>query len=133
MNLYIEIENGQPKNHPALEENLLQAFGAIPSHWMPFERIEKPQLEIYDVLDQEEPEYQLVDGIYKDVWMVHPMTAEEITAKKVATVAAWNNRFPSWVFNESECVFEPPTFYPQDDKSYYWDESIINWVEVNNA
>ena len=30
MNLYIEIENGQAKNHPALESNLLEAFGSIP-------------------------------------------------------------------------------------------------------
>jgi hypothetical protein len=31
MNLRIETENGQPKNHPALEGNILQAFGTIPA------------------------------------------------------------------------------------------------------
>ena len=38
-NLYIQIENNQPINHPATEENLLQAFGSIPSNWSPFKRI----------------------------------------------------------------------------------------------
>ena len=57
MNLYIETENGQPKNHPAFEDNLIQAFGDIPEHWVPFERIERPQLGVYEVFDQEEPEF----------------------------------------------------------------------------
>lgn len=128
MRLYIETENGQPKNHPALEDNLLQVFGEIPTHWIRFERIEQPKLDVYDVLDREEPEYQLIDGNYKDVWMIRPMTAEEITVKKAATVAAWNNRFPSWKFNEAKCVFESPVPYPQDDKQYYWNESTLSWV-----
>ena len=29
MKLYIEAENNQPKNHPAFEDNLIQAFGQI--------------------------------------------------------------------------------------------------------
>jgi hypothetical protein len=132
MKLYIETENNLPKNHPALEENLLQAFGVIPEHWVPFERIERPKLGVYDVFDQEEPEYQIVDGIYKDVWMVRRMTAEEIASKKAETVAAWNNHFPSWVFNEDSCSFASPVPYPQDDNFYQWDESIINWVEASN-
>ena len=133
MKLYIETENGQHKNHPAFEENLLQAFGKIPENWVLFERIEQPKLDAYDVLYQEKPEYQLVDGIYKDVWMIRPMTAEEIAAKKANTISEWNNRFPSWKFNEAKCVFEPPVTYPQDGKHYYWDEPTINWVEVKNA
>lgn len=133
MNLYIEIENGQPKNHPALEDNLLQAFGNIPENWKPFERVQRPDIGVYDVLASEQPEYQLVDGIYKDVWVVRPMTAEEVTIKKADTIAAWNNHFSSWVFNEDKCVFESPIPYPQDDKYYRWEESIINWVEVSNG
>jgi hypothetical protein len=129
MKLYIEIENGQPKNHPAFEDNLLQAFGNIPENWKPFERVQRPDIGVYDVLESEQPEYQLVDGVYKDVWMVRPMTAEEIATKKAEAVAAWSNHFPSWVFNEDKCVFESPISYPQDKKIYRWDESIINWIE----
>ena len=130
MKLYIETENGQPKNHPAFEDNLLQAFGAIPDHWVPFKRIEKPELGAYDVLEAEQPEYQLDKGVFKDVWLIRSMTVEEIATKKANTIAEWNNRFLSWVFNDTKCIFEPPVPYPQDSKQYYWDESIINWVEV---
>lgn len=39
--------------------------------------------------------------------------------------------YGSWILNESTCLWEPPVLYPQDGKSYYWDESVINWVELN--
>jgi hypothetical protein len=39
--------------------------------------------------------------------------------------------FESWVLNEDTCQWEPPTPYPIDGKSYYWDESAQNWEEVN--
>ena len=42
MNLYIQTENGQPINHPAFEDNLIQAFGEVPAHWAPFNRIHQP-------------------------------------------------------------------------------------------
>ncbi len=130
MNLYIETENGQPKNHPAFEDNLLQAFGVVPENWKPFERVQRPEIGVYEVLQSEQPEYQLIGDIYKDVWAVRPMTDEEITIKKTNAVTDWNNYFPSWVFNEDICNFEPPIAKPQDNKIYRWDESIINWVEV---
>jgi hypothetical protein len=41
--------------------------------------------------------------------------------------------YPSWVGDIDTMSWQPPVPYPQDDKQYYWDESIINWVEVNNA
>jgi len=132
MNLYIEIENEQPKNHPAFENNLLQAFGNIPENWKPFERVQRPEIGVYEVLESEQPEYQLINDVYKDVWFVRPMTNEEIEIKKENIITAWNNHFSSWVFNETTCTFEPPVPYPQDGKYYQWDEPTINWVEVTN-
>lgn len=38
--------------------------------------------------------------------------------------------FLSWSLNETTCQWESPVPYPADGKEYYWDESIINWVEV---
>ena len=77
MNLYIETENGNPINHPAFEDNLLQAFGAIPAHWEPFNRVERPTLSIYQVLDSQESTYQKIDGVWTDVWSLRDMTSEE--------------------------------------------------------
>lgn len=135
MNLYIETENGQSKNHPAFEDNLIQAFGDIPEHWVPFERIERPQLGVYEVFDQEEPEYQLIDGIYKDVWMVRPMDEAEKTTKQQKVKDAWaslpnRENFTAWVFNEDSCSYIPPVPRPNDGKLYQWDGALNNWIEV---
>ena len=50
MKLYIQVENGQPINHPAFADNLTQAFGQIPNTWEPFYRIERPVPGVYEVL-----------------------------------------------------------------------------------
>lgn len=36
----------------------------------------------------------------------------------------------SWVGDIDTMSWQPPVPYPQDDKQYYWDESVINWAEV---
>ena len=38
--------------------------------------------------------------------------------------------FPSWNLNEDTCLWDAPTAYPDDGKSYYWDEATLAWVEV---
>jgi hypothetical protein len=131
MNLYIEIENGKPKNHPAFEDNLIQAFGVIPDNWVSFVRVEKPVIGVYEVY--EGVTYELINSVYTDVHYVRQMTEEEKLIKQDEVKIEWNNHFPSWIFNETLCFFESPVPYPQDDKRYYWDEPTINWVEVKNA
>lgn len=37
--------------------------------------------------------------------------------------------YASWTLNETTCVWEPPTVYPNDGKLYYWDESSTSWKE----
>ena len=39
-------------------------------------------------------------------------------------------RYESFVLNK-DFKWVPPVDYPTDGKVYYWDESIINWVEVS--
>lgn len=134
MKLYIETENNLLKNHPALEENLLKAFGEIPEHWVPFERIERPQLGVYDVLDQDYPEYQLVDGIYKDVWMVRPMDEAEKAAKQQKVKDVWaslpnRENFTAWMFDDITCSYIPPIPMPETG-IYKWNGEINNWEEI---
>lgn len=38
--------------------------------------------------------------------------------------------FPSWVLEESSCLWNAPVAYPDDGKIYRWDEATTNWVEV---
>jgi len=35
----------------------------------------------------------------------------------------------SWVFNETTCGWEAPVAYPDDGKSYEWNEATTNWKE----
>jgi hypothetical protein len=37
--------------------------------------------------------------------------------------------YPSWVLNETSCVWDSPVPRPIDNKDYIWDESIVNWFE----
>jgi hypothetical protein len=38
--------------------------------------------------------------------------------------------FPSFVLNETTCVWQTPIPCPSDDKIYLWDEPTTAWVEV---
>jgi hypothetical protein len=135
MELYIRIKNGQPFEHPIFGDNFRQAFPEIdvnnlPPEFARFERVPQPSL-VYATLNSNEPTYQWVDGIVKDVWDVTYMSEQEIVDKQNAVKADWaTNLFQSWVFNEALCMFEPPEQRPNDGKQYIWDEPTISWVEV---
>jgi len=36
--------------------------------------------------------------------------------------------FPSWIFNEETCRWDPPTPYPNDGEDYSWDEINQSWI-----
>ena len=142
MNLYIETENGQIKNHPAFEDNLIQAFGIIPQHWEPFTRVERPTLGAYELMIAEEPTYEKVDGVWSDVWHKRDMTAEEKTAKQQAVITAFNSRpqaenWSAWTLDEDTCTMVPPIPRPDPDPAKleqkimtFWCGSDNNWKDT---
>lgn len=135
MKLYIETENGLPKNHPALEENLLQAFGTIPDNWEAFVRVERPIPTIYQKLDNQEPVYLKVDSVWTDVWALRDMTSNEIAGKQQVVKDHWaslpnRENFTAWVFDEPSCSYVPPVEMPKDGKLYRWDGAVNNWIEI---
>lgn len=137
MNLYIEIQNGQVKNHPAFEDNLVQAFGAVPEHWIPFERVQRPLLGAYEVMQSETPTYELIDGVYKDVWHKRDMTAEEKTAKQQAVITSFNAReqvenWSAWVFDETTCTMQPPIPRPEPDQAKLDAKIMTFWCGIEN-
>jgi hypothetical protein len=96
MKLFIQIRDGQPFEHPIMEDNFYQAFPHISPNDLPpqfahFERIEPPNnVGVYEIA---EVSYQWVDGIVKDVWTIRNMTAAErdqktqyLTGNAMATV-----------------------------------------------
>lgn len=135
MELFIQIRDGQPFEHPIFEGNFREAFPHIDPNNLPpefarFERIEPPQHGVYEVVLG--PSYQWVDGIVKDVWEVRPMTAQEVSNKQTSIKVSWaEHGFASWSFDETTCAFVPPVPYPTDGKRYVWDEAQQNWVEVS--
>ena len=38
--------------------------------------------------------------------------------------------YNSWSLNETSCLWESPTPYPNDNKFYEWNESTTSWVEI---
>jgi len=39
--------------------------------------------------------------------------------------------FPSWILNESTCLWNAPTPMPTDGQRYNWDEPTTSWVVIN--
>jgi hypothetical protein len=37
--------------------------------------------------------------------------------------------YPSWLLN-TDYKWQPPVLKPTDGKNYYWDETVLNWIEV---
>jgi len=88
MELFIRIQNGQPFEHPIMEDNFRQAFPHIDTNNLPaefarFVRVANPALGVYE--KNQTVSYQLVDGVYTDVFSCEQMTAQEIAAKQQTT------------------------------------------------
>jgi hypothetical protein len=134
MILYIQIENGVPINHPAYEENLLNAFGTIPVDWERFVRVKQPTPSVYKTFDDPDYVYEKIDGAWTDVWRLRDMTPEEKLIKQAEVKEWWASRrqlenFSAWVFDEATCDYVPPFPRPDDGKFYFWQGITSSWVE----
>jgi hypothetical protein len=139
MELFIQIENGQPVNHPALESNLIQALGEVPANWEKFVRPQQPIPTIYQVLESDAPVYAKVDGVWTDVWAIRDMTAEEKLARQVFVRDSFNAReqaanWSAWVLDEATCTMQPPIPRPDpvEGKIVFWCGADANWKEAPN-
>lgn len=142
MNLYIETENGATKNHPAFEDNLMQAFGSIPEHWEPFIRVEQPTPTAYQILESNTPVYTKVNGTWTDVWSLRDMTSEEKATKQQAVRDAFNSReqaenWSTWTLDEATCEMVPPIAKPELDQAKidagimtFWCGADGNWKDT---
>jgi len=134
MELFIQIKNGQPFEHPILGDNFRQAFPNINTNNLPewvarFVRGPAPAIGVYEIY--EGLTYEKRGEVYTDVHHIRQMSNEEKLSKQEDVKTEWGKTgFASWVFNEKTCVFYPPISYPEDDKIYRWDEPTISWVEV---
>ncbi len=84
LELYIQIRDGQPYEHPIFADNFRAAFPSVDTENLPetfakFIRVERPTVGAYEVY--EGVSYQWVDGVVKDVHSVRQMTDEERSAR----------------------------------------------------
>jgi len=142
MNLYIETENGQIKNHPAYEDNLIQAFGSVPDHWELFVRVARPIPTVYQILENNQSVYGKVDGVWTDVWQLREMTIEEKTAKQQEVITNFSQRpyasnWSTWILDEATCTMVPPIPRPAPDLAKldagimtFWCGAENNWKDT---
>jgi hypothetical protein len=137
MNLYIEIQDGQPINHPVLESNLLEVFDKIPNNWEFFLRVEMPTPDTYQVLNSQQPTYEKVNNVWTDVWPIRDMTTEEKTAKQQGVITTFNSReqafnWSAWTLDEATCTMQPPIPRPApvEGLDIRWCGAENNWKEV---
>jgi len=141
MNLYIRVENGQAVDHPALEDNLIDALGSVPDNWEPFNRVEAPVPNLYQVLDPVEPSYEKVDGVWTDVWTVRDMTSDEKIALQQSTQLNWKSgpnyfNFTAWAYDENLNQYVPPEPRPTDapqGQRYRWQGTSNSWQLAPDA
>jgi len=130
MSHYIQVQDGQPINHPALVDHLYGAFGGIPDNWKPFSCVDQPSNTIMPVGVYQRAEVIYVpDGEgFKDQWFVRNMSEEE----KAEKINGWRSAqpFPSWSFDEPTCSWMPPTPKPDSDKPWAWDEETLAWKDM---
>lgn len=41
--------------------------------------------------------------------------------------------YPSWVLNETTCLWDAPVPYPDDGQPYKWDEDAVGWVKIETS
>ena len=95
LELYIQIRDGQPHEHPIFADNFKMAFPDVNVDELPadrfakFIRVEAPVPSTYEAHDG--VTYQWFDGVVKDVHNVRPMTDEERAAKTAELEALAND------------------------------------------
>jgi hypothetical protein len=57
---------------------------------------------------------------YASIGMLYDSVADAFMTKRP---------FPSWVLNTETYIWECPEPYPNDGKSYKWDETTLSWIE----
>ena len=143
MELFIRIANGVTVGNPIMGDNFREAFPDVdvdnlPPEFARFTRVECPVLGAYQVFVQEKPSYELVGGVWTDVWHVRDMTTEEKVAKQQFFKDKWNalpNRenYSAWTFNEDLLVYEPPIPRPAPVEGVLvlWCGAENNWKEAS--
>lgn len=105
MELFIQIRDGQPYEHPILGDNFREAFphidvGDLPPEFARFVRMEMPPPDgVYRVVVDN---YVWDGDVVKDNWLIRDMTEEE-KQEKIALAMQTKPEGDQWVFDTEKC------------------------------
>lgn len=129
LELYIKIENNIPVEHPILGDNLRQFYpdlsdDNIPDGYVKFVRKPHPATTRFQKIVV--GNYIWEGDVVTDNWIVEDMNAEE-KASLIERIRN-NQPFPSWTFDETNYVWNPPIPKPDDGNLYRWKEETQSWI-----
>jgi hypothetical protein len=140
MELFIQIRDGQPFEHPIVESNFREAFPNIDTENLPpefarFQRTPRPKVSVDETTDA--PIYGWDDGIVKEFWTIRPMTDEEKAVKLAAENARleWlraNPPHPNWIWNEERLKWDVPPL-PTTGGPWRFDGITNDWIIATEA
>jgi len=133
MELYIQMRDGQPYEHPIMGDNFCEAFPHIdvnnlPSEFARFIRVPQPKIGLFEVNDG--VVYTLIDGVVQDVWQIRPMTPEErrpVEEAAIERVTTFVNKLRQDA--ETNATTAEPEEFRQAWVSYK--TLIDNWVLID--
>lgn len=134
MDFYIKIENGLSVNHPVALDNLknlhgedfednYEQLGYLPCILGPAIGSGSPFVVIT-------PVYTIEGNVVTTTQVARNMTAEERSQTIEHYKEISPKEYPSWVFDEGQCIYVPPVEYPNDGNIYQWDEQTTNWILI---
>jgi hypothetical protein len=128
MKLFIKVKDGEPVDHPIIEENFIQAFPDIdienlPPEFAKFIRVERPEtarFEVYEGLT-----YEWNGWAFADVHHVRPMNGVERTEAIERIKASRPNE--SWTWDEENIRWVRPQ-RPTESGPWRFDRVTLDWV-----
>jgi len=135
MRLFIRIVDGQPFEHPIIEDNMQMAFPEVNlddpgPNFALFERYNMSSLNV----DQFTQNLLRFDYVWQDDKVVEvPVIVDKTEQEKTDFIESiktdfYNNtKYYSWTFDETTKRFVPPIPKPEDEGKYIWNEEEQTW------
>lgn len=108
MGHFAKVENGIVTQVIVAEQDFIDT-GILPGQWVQTS---------YNTVGGKHPEGRPLRKNYAGIGCVYDSTRDAFYAPQP---------FPSWTLDEETCFWQPPVPYPNDNKSYNWDEETISW------
>jgi hypothetical protein len=131
MELFIQIRDGQPHEHPIFGDNFCEAFphidvGNLPPEFAQFVRVPKPVFEVQDFkVVGDSPVYEWGGGVVQDVWSVRDMTE----AEKQTVIDVYASLAATFVFDVRQNAIKELELAVTDAQKAAWQE-YINMLET---